>query len=53
MHMEGRLHLTERRSQRPEEGAKGELRGHERVREERRKAAFVPISLEYKDPASV
>ena len=31
MHMEDRLDLTERRSRRPEEGAKGTLRGHKRV----------------------
>lgn len=33
MHIEDRLDLTERRSWRPEEGAKGEPRGHKRVRE--------------------
>lgn len=48
------MDLTERRSWRPEEGAKGELRGHKRVQGvKEKKAAFVPIGLEYKDPASV
>lgn len=37
MHIEDRMDLTEKRSPRPEEGAKGEPRGHKRVRGVRKK----------------
>lgn len=52
MHVEDRQDSTGRGNT-PEEGPKGEPRGHRRGGSTGEKAAFVPISLEYKAPASV